>query len=367
MNAMNVDDRTTSLANNTTSIANKTASIKFTPKAGTYTAVIQSPSGDLYQEYEGEQGDILSVFPDFTKLKKDLVFICTSSRVAEGIAIPMSMKWYFNGILLTFGSNNVSTTMINGETGHFVFKGYVAGTQDLFGLQIVKNLVNASGLAQCTIKAIAKVVYANFIDDISASYSIPVYKATGSQYRVTIASNDDKYFTIIDKKGSCAIKAMAYQGNNELTTGLTYKWYKLVAGGWSVMTGYTTKSITVTSEMVDSYAQFKVEVCKDDVLLGSDTQGVMDASDPYDIILNPVPADETISEAGDTVVYTPYVVKRGTSVKALDTLFFFVFTDSVGIVLNPSTSNTASASGTATYAMCEQAGSDLGVMIMTQQ
>ena len=365
---MNADNKTTSVANNdTTSIANAVASIRFNPKAGTYTAIIQSPSGDLYQEYEGEQGNILSVFPDFTKSKKDLVFICTSSRVAEGIVVPLSMKYYFNDVLLTFGSNNVSTTVINGETGHFVFKGYVAGTQDLFGLQIVKNLVNASGLAQCTIKAVAKVAYANFIDNISASYSIPIYKSTGSQYRVTIASNDTKYFTILDKKGSCSIKAIAYQGSNELTTGLTYKWYKLVAGGWSVLTGYTSKSITVTAAMVDSCAQFKVEVYKDGTLIGNDTQGVMDASDPYDIILNPVPADQTICEAGDTVTYTPYVVKRGTSVKALDTLFYFIFTDSVGIVLNPSTSNTASASGTATYAMCEQAGSDLGVTIITQQ
>ena len=32
----------------------------------------------------------------------------------------------------------------------------------------------------------------------------------------------------------------------------------------------------------------------------------MDASDPFDLILNPTPEDETIRESGDTVVYKPF-------------------------------------------------------------
>ena len=42
------------------STASTSRTIKFISKAGTYTAVIMSPSGDVYQEYEGTQDDVLS-------------------------------------------------------------------------------------------------------------------------------------------------------------------------------------------------------------------------------------------------------------------------------------------------------------------
>lgn len=40
------------------SVATKQATVRFSPKAGTYTTIIQSPSGDLYQEFEGSVGAI---------------------------------------------------------------------------------------------------------------------------------------------------------------------------------------------------------------------------------------------------------------------------------------------------------------------
>lgn len=347
------------------STASRTVEVKFTPKAGTYTTMIQSPSGDLYQEYSGESGSIGAVTPDFSTLKPLLVFIATSSRVAEGVAVPTSVEWYFNGVKLAF-NNNVSTTAINGETGHFQFVPYVAGSQDYFGLRIIKNLVNAAGLAPCTVKAAAKVAYGNRTDTLKAEYVINIGRSTGSPYKITIASDDDKYFTIREKGGSCRIKAVAYQGGAEISSALTYKWYKLTAGTWKPMTGYTGRSVTITGDMTDCFSQFKAEVYQSGALLGSDVQGVMDVSDPYDIIANPEPADMTIENEGDNVVFTPFVVKRGTTVKAFDTKFRFTFTDSVGIILNAGQSTVPAYTGTVTYAMCEQANSDVNVTIETE-
>lgn len=51
------------------SVATKQATVRFSPKAGTYTTIIQSPSGDLYQEFEGSVGAIGAIsliFPDTT-------------------------------------------------------------------------------------------------------------------------------------------------------------------------------------------------------------------------------------------------------------------------------------------------------------
>ena len=62
--------------------ASKSVSIKFFSRVGTYMAMIQSPSGDLYQEYQ-RNGDKVTVMPDFSQTKPLLNFVCTSSRVAR--------------------------------------------------------------------------------------------------------------------------------------------------------------------------------------------------------------------------------------------------------------------------------------------
>ena len=137
-------------------------------------------------------------------------------------------------------------------------------------------------------------------------------------------------------------------------------------GAWSVLTGQTSKNLTVTDTMVDTTGTFKVEVFQSSALIGLDTQTVMDLSDPYDIITNPVPESETISSPGDTVVYTPILVKRGETTKAKDMTFFFVFMDSAGVILNPATANVAAKSATCTYEMCQQAGGNVTLVITTK-
>ena len=252
--------------------------------------------------------------------------------------------------------------MFNGETGHFRKLPYVAGTQDHWGLKILKNLVVAAGAAPCSIKGEAIVVYGNVTDKVEAIYNIPIRRATGSPYFVTIAAGDNKYYTITEKGGSCILKAMTYQAGVSVTSNLTYKWYKLVGGVWSLLSGKTAQTLTVTGDMVDCYSSFKCVVSQGGTEIGTDIQGVMDASDPYDIIPNPSPADETIVEEGDTVVYTPMVVKRGSTTKAMEMNFNFTAIDSVGLILGQATNQ---AKFTVTYAMCEQAGTDVGVYIET--
>ena len=92
-------------------------------------------------------------------MKPTLSFLLTSSRVAEGVVVPSSIKWYFNDVLISFTSN-VSTNTFGGETGHFKFIPYKAGTTNYYGLQIVKNLVKASSGASCSVKAVATVTVA---------------------------------------------------------------------------------------------------------------------------------------------------------------------------------------------------------------
>lgn len=342
------------------SVASTSRTIKFISKAGTYTALIMSPSGDLFIDYEGTTNDVTAVYPNFATTKPILYFVCMSSRVAEGVADPDAMEYYFNGEKITF-SGGVSTG---------TFAGYFqtvapSGDQLYYGLQILKDISALAGYAPATIKMVATVSYGTQSDTIQATYTIPIQQATGSSYRVTIAAGDTKNFVITAKGGSCILKAMAYQSGNALTKDLTYVWEKMGASGWETITGATSQMLTVYADDINTYGEYRVHVKRAGAEIGTDIQSVMDASDPYDIDPHPSPEDEAITEdttGNGEVTYTPVVVKRGTSTKALDTQFYFVLKDAAGVYLN-SDRTTPKASQTVTRAHCVQAGGDVSVTI----
>lgn len=342
------------------SVASTSRTIKFISKAGTYTAVIMSPTGDLYQEYEGTVNDVTNVYPDFSVLKPILYFVCTSSRVAEGVADPDSMEYYFNGEKINF-SGGVSTGTFAGY-----FKTVTpSGDQLYYGLQILKNIADLAGYAPAVIKMVAAISYGTQSDQIQASYTIPIQQATGSSYRITIVAGDTKNFVITAKGGSCVLKAMAYQSGQALSKDLTYVWEKMEATGWVAITGGTSQTLTVNGADINTYGEYRVHVLRAGAEIGTDIQSVMDASDPYDIDPHPSPEDEAITEdasGNGEVTYTPQVVTRGTGMKALDTQFYFVLKDAAGVYLN-SDRDTPKASQTVTRAHCMQAGGDVSVTI----
>ena len=155
------------------STASTSRTIKFISKAGTYTAVIMSPNGDLYQDYEGTTNDVTAIYPNFETLKPVLYFVCTSSRVAEGVASPDAMAYYFNGTKLTF-SGGVSTGTY---AGYFKIV-EPSGDQLYNGLQIVKNIAAIAGYAPAVIKMVATISYGTQSDHIPASYTTPIQQAT---------------------------------------------------------------------------------------------------------------------------------------------------------------------------------------------
>jgi hypothetical protein len=342
------------------SVASTSRTIKFISKAGTYTTVIMSPTGDLYQEYEGTVNDVTNVYPDFSVLKPILYFVCTSSRVAEGVADPDSMEYYFNGEKINF-SGGVSTGTFAGY-----FKTLApSGDQLYYGLQILKNIADLAGYAPAVIKMVATISYGTQSDQIQASYTIPIQQATGSSYRVTIMAGDTKNFVITTKGGNCVLKAMAYQSGQALSKDLTYVWEKMEATGWATITGVTSQTLTVNGADINTYGEYRVHVLRAGTEIGTDIQSVMDASDPYDIDPHPSPEDEAITEdtsGNGEVTYTPQVVTRGTGTKALDTQFYFVLKDAAGVYLN-SDRDTPKASQIVTRAHCMQAGGDVSVTI----
>ncbi len=343
--------------------ASTTRTIKFIAKAGTYTALIMCPDGDLYQEWEGTENEVTKITPSFAATMPKLNFVCTSSRVAEGVATPDSMQYYFNGTKIEF----------SGDTSTGTFAGYFkkfapSGDNVYYGLQIVKDIVALSGFAPATIKMVAGISYGTQSDNIQATYTIPIQKATGTSYRVTIAAADNKGFVITEKGGSCQLKAVATQSGEVLTKELTYKWEKMGATGWQSLSN-TTQTITVSGDDIDAYGEYRVTVYRAGTEIGKDIQGVMDASDPYEIDARPTPEDEAITEdesGNESVTYTPWIVKRGSNTQAVkDAKFYFVVKDAAGVYLNTDRT-TAYSSYKVTRTMCVQSGGDISITITSQ-
>lgn len=345
--------------------ASAVGTVIFIEQAGVFMPTLMCNYGDLYQEYLGDPSSPNNIAPDFSVLKPIISYIITNSRSAEGIVTPSSVKWSFNGVELAF-TNNVSTNNFGGETGHFALIDK-ASNGGYYGLQILKNLVSASEGAACTIKAEATISVGNTSDVIQQVCSIPITKSVGNQKHVSIVAGDDKYFTLKDKDDSCILKAVARSGSDELSGSLTYKWYVLTNGNWILMSGYTSQSITVTSDMVDTTAMFKAEVYLSSNIIGQDVQLVLDASDPFDILVNSDPEDKCIRNAGDTVVLSPILVKRGSTTKYKDVDFYFTIMDSAGIILNVGSNTVKNKTYTVTYDDCIQAGGSVTYTIVTAE
>ena len=352
--------------------ASESRTIKFISKSGTYTAIIQSPQGDLWQEYKGTTEEVTDILPKFNETQPPLYFVCTSSRSAEGIATPTSMKYYFNGNTeaITFDSKGKSTGLYAGLFERIVPSGK---DQPYYGLKIINNLVVAAGFNACVIKMVAEMQYGVQTDEIEASYIIPIGPSTGDSYRVTITAGDSKVFNLTSQTDSCILTAKAFLAGVELTKNLTYKWKQMKFNAstskweWQELQN-TEKNLTVSASQVDNVADFMVEVFKDKTSIGTDVQSVTDVSDPLMIDAHPVPADESIEEGNDErskVVYTPKLVYRDSgNVADANAKFYFGVRSASGVLLsNDDLLTTATASFTVTADMCKQGGGDVTLYI----
>ncbi len=351
------------------STSSATAQVKFTKQSGTFYASIVSQYGDLFQQYTENAGAI-AVTPSYATLQPILEFVCISSRASLGEQKFESsqIQWYMNDTEITF-TNNVSTGVYEG-----LFKKVTSNGRQ--ALQIVKDIAEAAGYASATIKAVATIFINNESDQIQATYSIQIGQKSGTSHKVVIASGDSNNFVITSKTASatnnCVLKAQTYF-NGELmedVSGLTYKWYKADASatdGFTLISGATSQTYTVKEADIDTYAEFKVEVYANGASdpLGSDVQGVMDATDPYMVQTNPSPStEEIVYGTGGTVTYTPKIVTRGGEALGKEVLFDFVANDPTGLYRGSATN---AKSFTVTEAMCNAGGGTGIIVVMTSK
>lgn len=364
------------------SVAAATTTILFKRKIGAVSSTIISPRGDLVQFYDGTPTDPGKIYQDFSnsQISYPLYLVASSSRSSENMEFSQDAKVYVNDELLTFQSNRKSTNVFNGETGHFTLYNSPNSPSYCDGITIDRNLVTAFGGNQVVIRIVGKLSDSGGTsDDISATYTIPVQKSTGSKYHVTIAAGDENNFIITSTEGDtsqCKLVAKVYSidgGGTPVTEGLTYQWQIENEDGWSNIEGAVYDNVIIKAANVFSMANIKVVVTKDGETIGADIQTVRDNTDPMSIDLGASPKDETIVEgSGGKVTYTPKLLLGDKEQSGY--LFRFAASDSSGVPLNtaagdvtgdPNLAATTEAMATfsVTEAMCVQAEGNVALSI----
>ena len=357
------------------SVAAATTTILFKRKIGAVSSTIISPNGDLVQYYNDTPTNPGKIYQDFTTLQPLIYLVASSSRATENLDFAGSVDVYVNNQLLTF-KDEFSTNSFNGETGHFKLSKSSKGKAYNDGITIVKNLVTAFEGNQVVIKMVGRLTDGGGTsDDISATYTIPVQKSTGSSYYVTIAAGDENNFIITSKDDEatnrCKLVVKVYSFDGEgtpVTEGLTYNWYIESEEGWGSSIG-TSDNVTIMADNVQSMANVKVVVTKDGETIGADIQTVRDNTDPMTIDLGASPKDETIIEgSGGKVTYTPKLLFEGKEQDGY--LFQFAASDSSGMLLNTAGGDPNLAAATdpmasfdVTEAMCVQADGNVALSI----
>ena len=297
----------------------------FKTKGGSFSAIFIADTGDLWQEYDGTPAAPTKFYPDFEQNPVNLNLSIASSN-ATGTVSPTKITYFVNGEELSFNG-----TVLSAPAKFKAGGASNPGTKDMFALsasgalRVTGNLVKVANGASFSIQAKAEIDGETMVAHLPVSIS---QHTDTSIFRVTIVP-DSNYFTIDKKGGSCTLTAKAYRNGSEITSGLNYRWYKLSASGWGSSIA-TTSSITVNEADIDTYATYKVEVWEGAVSgepHGSDTQGVIDTSDPYDITVNiqfgkynggsswtyTATADESLDNTmngDDCLRYRPTLIKR---------------------------------------------------------
>lgn len=292
-------------------------------------------------------------------------------------------------------STHKNTTAFGTHTGQFTLVKSNATLDYYDGIQINTNLLEDSQFEPIVITMIGSVLYGTQTDSLSASYTIPVMQYTGNSPLVTIKAGNSNNFTITKESTEDADKvflvAKVYdiQSATEYTSGVTFEWQKASATneGWETVTdsgiiGTTSMSgdtLKIDHNMIAALGDFRV-IAKgsDGVILGTDTQQVIDATDKLVINLHPTPADETIDEdvsGNGQVVYAPQVADRSTGEEKTDQFAFkFSVKDAYGNPLNKwqngaddelneEMATTKQATYTVTRAQCQQANGNLSITV----
>ena len=314
-----------------------------------YSTFLHASTGDLIQQYDDDG----NYYPEITPTDPIRVQFTATSSKSQGVVIPDTITYKIGGVALTFDTSGKCTAPA-AATGIF--------RRDGTDLLVVGNIADYLGKVSSMLEAVAT----KGDDSLYACCPVDISKRVSSlTAKVSIAPGDDKNFTLTSQNDSVRLKAGVLTKAGWVYDSPKYKYlWEIVdpdaASGWSVLalgSGSAGGSVTVPADMVNTYANIRVTVynagIQDSVILGtgpvqampvgSDCVGILDASDPLDIVCvvkinktgsgSEVDADdESLDDsmpATAYLIYTPTLVVRGQNTSAGSTTWL------TGILVDP--------------------------------
>lgn len=277
-----------------------------------------------------------AITPSFVTNRPCIYPVIRSSLTATRLSpLTTGVVWSYNGSVINFDSNGLSTAM--GAIAAGTFKSEVKTIDGITvpTLTILKDIASVSNIDSDTILFQA-VVNTGFQTSVSASIEIGIEQTDGEAFIPYITVNNGG--VIDDNVSTLTAKAHLLVGGSEQTTGVTWKWYKMIVtngvDGW-VSINKTTQQITLAASDINVSELYKCEVS----FSGKTADAVLEVADETDVlIIFPNPTDghgntvpEELNADGQTqIVYAPEVRKRENQAVQSGFSFNYLLTNSSG-------------------------------------
>lgn len=360
--------------------ASASTTLTIVPELGTFNHYLLCNKGDLWQNFQGSPSAPTAVVPDFSVTQPILSLYVTSSRVS-GQEIPDKVEFYLGSVLVgTITKSGASYTKTNNsDTAYTGMFDLLDPTENsgCCGLKIKKNLVTVTNGESGQFRAVFVISEGTSSATLQATCPFNISEVVENSSITVIEAGDNYNFQITKNNTSVKLVAKHYKGLTEVTSGLTYKWYKESYGknpgtdlaNWELLVGKTSATLDVTEADVETAQRYMVRVfdASGVTVLGQDTQMVYDASDLYEIVIARNPEDGQAHKAGDKVSLTCKVYRRDKSVEEslpANTQWQFIGNTPAGtpIFSASSTSNTYEV----TYNDIYSAGGQLEVSVIVE-
>ena len=182
-----------------------------------------------------------------------------------------------------------------------------------YALTIIENLTDTAYLKiECEVIYVDQVTLVETI--VKATMTITKTENSGQLIcAIAYAPQGTIY-----KQGVASLKAHCdmWRGSQIDAVDVSYKWYKLVGGGWTQLTagnnfgctGYTTNEITIPAEAVLNIATFKCECTDTDPAAGTyntfvaDVISFVDLTDPFQLEISSTTGDKIVNGTGSTTL-----------------------------------------------------------------
>lgn len=305
------------------------------------------------------------VSPSFATNQPCIYPVIRSSLTATRVSpLTSGVAWAYNGTTLSFDSSGYSTAVGDLAAGTFYSAWKTIDSLSVPTLTILEEIASADNVDSDYITFQAT-VNTGFSTTVSASIEITITQTDGEACLSYISV--DNGGVIDDDNTSLTAKAHMLIGGTEMSSSVTYVWYKMVVtdgvDGW-VATGKTSQSITISASDVATSELYKCvttygEKSSEAILEVSDeTDALIIYANPTDGSGNTV-ADE-VSDSQTSVTYVPTVVSRSSQTEQSGFTFYYLLTNTSGTTI---ASQDGGSSFVVTLEHAVTAGGDLTLII----